>query len=83
MEVLFEQYDEIRVAFTDGNFGGPTLFIQGGNSDYITPADHSQILKLFPKAQFESIPHAGHWIHADQPELFYQETTRFLTETSF
>lgn len=48
----------------------PCLFIKGGESPYILKEDESHILSLFPKASFLSIPGAGHWVQADQPEEF-------------
>ena len=48
--------------------GFPVLFLKGENSDYLPEADFSEILKIFPAAEFITIPHAGHWLHADNPE---------------
>ena len=42
----------------------PTLFIRGGQSNYIQDADWKKIKSLFPNAQLETIPNAGHWVHA-------------------
>lgn len=49
-------------------FPGPTAFIHGGNSDYVTAAQLPLIRALFPRAELITIPGAGHWVHADQPE---------------
>ncbi len=49
-------------------FPGPTAFIHGGNSDYVTAAQLPLIRTLFPHAELIAIPGAGHWVHADQPE---------------
>lgn len=65
---------------SSGSFPGKTLFISGGNSNYITEKDHPGILKLFPNAVFESIPKAGHWVHAEQPALFIDAIVKFLQE---
>lgn len=78
LEILFEQYDAIREAFTTGTYTGPSLFIRGGHSDYIAAADEPLIRERFPNAQFSTIEHAGHWIHADQPDAFFQVTMAFL-----
>ncbi len=49
---------------------GPTLFIKGETSDYIT-ADHlPAIARMFPDARVESMPHCGHWLHVEQPQVF-------------
>jgi pimeloyl-ACP methyl ester carboxylesterase len=59
-------------------FTGPTLFLLGGKSDYVGEADRPGIRELFPRAQFESIPDAGHWVHAEKPEEFAGAVLRFL-----
>lgn len=58
----------------------PTLFVRGGNSGYITDADMMIIEHAFAKADLKTIPNAGHWLHAEQPELFYETVTDFLGE---
>jgi len=54
------------------------LFIRGGNSDYVLPEYEKEILALFPKAQFQTIDGTGHWVHAEQPELFQAAVHKFL-----
>lgn len=51
----------------EGQFGGPTLFLSGADSDYVGPQHRDAIRRLFPKARFAKIPGAGHWLHADRP----------------
>ena len=46
----------------------PTLFIRGGASDYILREDIPAIKEQFPKARIETVPFAGHWVHAQAPE---------------
>ncbi len=46
------------------------LFIGGGLSDYLSKENQRLTRKLFPKASFSMIKSAGHWLHAEQPELF-------------
>jgi pimeloyl-ACP methyl ester carboxylesterase len=52
-----------------GITGFPVLFIKGGRSEYITDADQPLIRQIFPYAGIKVIPDAGHWLHAEQPEL--------------
>ncbi len=56
----------------------PTLFIRGGKSDYVLDEDFPAIRKIFPNATFDTIPGAGHWLHAEQPEAFFEKTMAFL-----
>jgi esterase len=56
----------------------PTLFIRGGKSDYVLDADFPAIRKVFPSAQLDTVEGAGHWLHAEQPDAFFQKTMAFL-----
>lgn len=60
------------------SFEKPTLFIRGGNSDYILDTDVPAIKEQFPNARIETIPNAGHWLHAENPGLFYQLSLSYL-----
>lgn len=51
-----------------GRYDGPALFFAAAESDYVRPDSHPRIQAMFPCAQLEHIPEAGHWVHADQPE---------------
>jgi pimeloyl-ACP methyl ester carboxylesterase len=46
----------------------PTLFIRGGQSDYIVREDLPAIKEQFPNSRVETIEYAGHWVHAQAPE---------------
>ncbi|WP_415402021.1 alpha/beta fold hydrolase [Tateyamaria sp. SN3-11] len=57
---------------------GPTLFLSGGTSEYVTPAYRDTIRALFPAARFAKIPGAGHWLHADNPRAFEGTVRAYL-----
>lgn len=61
-------------------FPGPTLFLYGGRSDYLTGAALPRIRALFPLARLRAIPEAGHWVYADQPEAFSAAVSGFLKD---
>ena len=61
-----------------GVSGFPVLFIKGGDSDYIDKPDFPVISKIFPTADIVTIPNAGHWVHAEQTELFLKNVGYFL-----
>ncbi len=63
---------------SDSFFSGPTLFIRGGQSDYLTAADEPGIRSLFPQVQFQSVSMANHWVHADAPDEFVSLLLDFL-----
>lgn len=46
-------------------FNGPTRFIRGGRSNYITAADTILIKKHFPAADWVTLPESGHNPHFD------------------
>jgi pimeloyl-ACP methyl ester carboxylesterase len=54
------------------------LFVRGGKSDYIGDPDLPLIQQLFPRAVLQTIPDAGHWVHAEAPETFLRIVTEFL-----
>jgi len=62
-------------------FEGDALFIRGEESDYLAEDDEPSIRALFPFHQMKSIPGAGHWLHADNPELFASLVLTFLQES--
>ena len=61
-----------------GEFDGPTLFLSGGASDYVTRDHRAPIKQLFPHARFAKIPDAGHWLHAEKPREFEAALRVFL-----
>jgi pimeloyl-ACP methyl ester carboxylesterase len=61
-----------------GEYRGPVLFVHGGLSEYVRPEHEPAIRPRFPKADFARIEGAGHWVHAEQPELFVAAVAEFL-----
>jgi esterase len=59
-------------------YEGPALFVTGGRSDYVRPEHHTAILRLFPNARFAPIADAGHWVHAEAPQQFFEVVGAFL-----
>lgn len=79
LPVFNARIEEIGKALPSGAvFLNPTLFIRGGNSNYILDADFNAIKDHFPNAVFETIPNVGHWLHAENPKSFFEYTTQFL-----
>ena len=58
----------------------PTLFIRGGKSEYIIEEDYLIIQNQFPNSEIKTIENAGHWLHAEEPDKFYQIVMAFLKE---
>lgn len=58
-------------------YNGPTLFIKGVHSGYIHDSDLPLIKKHFPNADLISA-NAGHWVHAEQPDLIFDEVLKMI-----
>ena len=56
----------------------PALFIRGQHSSYILDDDWILIQQYFPNAQLETVPKAGHWVQAENPEGFMTALTQIL-----
>jgi esterase len=79
LPVFNEQIDSVGEALPEGAlFENPVLFIKGGNSKYILEEDISDIVVHFPNANFETIPNVGHWLHTENPKMFYELVMEFL-----
>jgi esterase len=46
----------------------PAVFVRGGQSDYILREDIPAIKEQFVNSTVETIPYAGHWVHAQAPD---------------
>lgn len=64
--------------FLSSIYNTPTLFIKGQHSDYIVKSDEEQIKYLFPQSKLVEFPNAKHWVHVDNPDLFYITVTEFF-----
>lgn len=73
-----EQMSRFPQALRESSFAGPTAFVSGGQSDYVLPSHRETIRDVFPSASIETIPGAGHRVHAEAPELFVQSVERHL-----
>lgn len=80
LKVIKQNFDEVLSDMSHYRINVPTLFLKGGNSDYILPEDEGLILERFPNSQIISIPNAGHWLHAEQPNDFYRISMDFFLE---
>jgi esterase len=63
-------------------YPGPSLFISGARSTYVSETDQDAIRALFPAAQFAVLPNAGHWLHAEDPAGFLGAVEPFLKAAS-
>lgn len=79
LAALQNNYAELGAAVeSSGTFEKPTLFLRGEKSDYVSAEDLPQIQRLFPRVEVVTIPDAGHWLHAEAPEIFLKHVREFL-----
>ncbi len=81
LENIFANYAKLCEALASTKqFEGPSLFLRGGQSPYVSDADVPEIRKLFPQATIETIARARHWVHADAPDEFIRAVSDFLKQ---
>ncbi|MEL7116554.1 MAG: alpha/beta fold hydrolase [Pseudomonadota bacterium] len=84
LDVLDAEMDDITGWPVDlqGLNDGPTLFLLGAESDYMTDTGRKAARTYFPKARFAKITGAGHWLHAEKPREFEASVRVFLNASS-
>jgi pimeloyl-ACP methyl ester carboxylesterase len=65
---------------TEGTYAGPTLFVRGADSNAIRDEDVPLIARKFPASRIATIEKAGHWVHADAPDPFFELVHAFLSQ---
>lgn len=80
IQVLEEKMPLIISAIPEDSVEIPTLFLRGDRSGYITDSDLEAIHDQFPNSSVYTIHGAGHWLHAEKPEEFYDITLKFLLQ---
>ncbi len=80
LDAIDKNYENIAAAITaEVPFKKHALFIKGGKSRYIKQEDiYDNIERLFSLVEVETIPNAGHWVHAEAPDEVYDLVTRFI-----
>ena len=79
LSVITQHIEEVGKALDEETvFEGPTLFLGGANSSYIQEKDLSDMKRHFPNCTWISIPNAGHWLHAEQPQAVVAAMRKFL-----
>ncbi len=78
LSAITKNYNNILAAVPEGISDVNTLFIKGEKSNYITDIDIPEIEKRFPNYQLDIISNAGHWVHAEQPTVFYDDVISFI-----
>ena len=56
----------------------PTLFIRGLKSNYVSDEELERVEDFYMQLNTADIEDAGHWLHAEKPNEFFELTTEFL-----
>lgn len=80
LKVITEQIENVGRSLEPDQlkFNGPTLFIRGTKSDYITPEEYKLIAEIYPNNFIASIRDSGHWVHVENSALFLKIVENFL-----
>jgi esterase len=78
LAALIANYKEVLAAPEGEPFEGPTLFIKGGDSDYLLPEHADRVKALFPNFRVKVIEGTGHWLHGEKPVVFNKLVKDFL-----
>ncbi|UAA37271.1 alpha/beta fold hydrolase [Paraneptunicella aestuarii] len=80
LDMLMRDYSQLSEGISHPiPYEAPTLFIKGGNSDYITAEHRPVITQLFPNASAKVMQGTGHWLHAEKPGVFAKLVKDFVT----
>ncbi|OFT41733.1 hypothetical protein HMPREF3160_06770 [Arthrobacter sp. HMSC06H05] len=63
-------------------FEGPVVWVGGSDSGYITDEDAPVMRELFPGMRKVMVKGAGHWVHADRPDVVIQILSRLIQEAA-
>ena len=77
-QVLIDRMTEVLSSLPEGEVFNDTLFIRGAQSNYILDEDIAAIENQFQNCNVVTIENAGHWVHAESPEVFIQSVLSFL-----
>ncbi|MBI3517897.1 MAG: alpha/beta fold hydrolase [Bacteroidetes bacterium] len=78
LATITKEYDNIGVSVNSFKSNTQTLFIRGEKSNYITDTDEKEIASLFSDYQLKTIANSGHWVHAEQPDAFFNCVMAFI-----
>ncbi|MFI5204260.1 MAG: alpha/beta fold hydrolase [Flavobacteriales bacterium] len=77
LHVLNKKIENILAGVPQKKCEVETLFVRGSKSNYIEDADWKEIKTLFPRSTLSTL-NTGHWVHAEDPQGFYDITKEFL-----
>jgi esterase len=79
LEVITKNILNIGKALISGTSNIKVLFIRGEKSNYVLDSDLELIENHFPNYELVTMQNSGHWLHAENPQLFYEEVMKFIS----
>lgn len=76
---LIANYDSILGWIPIEQTNIPTLFVKGGDSDYLTTEHQSLVQQQFSRAKAHVIAGTGHWLHAEKPAEVLRAIRKFIS----
>ena len=80
LKSIYKNYEHILSAVPDEVYEGEVMFVRGGKSDYVKNKDMERIRAIFPQVILETVEDAGHWVHAESPETFFNLVNEYLNK---
>ena len=81
LKTITKEYNNIGVSVPFFISDTKTMFIRGEKSDYIKNDDEADIASRFLHYQLKTIANSGHWVHAEQPEAFFNCVMDFISQS--
>lgn len=79
LQGLYDHYSQLLQPVCEGQvIEHTTLFLRGGLSSYIEQGDEVMIKQICPNSNITIVEQAGHWIHAERPDLFLSHVNQFF-----
>lgn len=78
LDLIMDGFSDLSAENIRANI--PSIFIRGEKSGYVMDEDTLIMRKFFKDAEMVTLPDAGHWLHAEQPELLIKTLAYFLLD---
>ena len=79
LNVICKNIESIGIELQFFTSAKPFLFIKGQKSNYVNNTDIIEIKNRFTNSEIETISNSGHWVHAEQPDAFYNCVLKFIS----
>jgi esterase len=79
LKTITKEYYNIETVVPPFTSTTQTLFIRGEKSSYINNDDMKDIASRFLNYELITIENSGHWVHAEQPDAFFNGVMGFIS----